>query len=155
MNCVDFESRLNDEFDSANTRQSADLAEHAAQCAACRATWEGFRLLSECVGAWRRETPDANLADAVVFALRQPGEPMPQASRIEARPATGATRVWGRRSRTLTAAAAVIIVGSLVFVFRPGAPFTQPGGQVPVASTPEVPQAAAATNEDRPGDARQ
>lgn len=154
MNCADFESRLNDEFDSANMRQAVDLAEHAAQCAACRATWDGFRLLSECVGAWRRETPDANLADAVVFALGQPGEPLPQVSPIEARPSTESTRKWGPLSRTLTAAAAVFILASLAFVFRPARPLTQPDSQVPVAVLPEVPQGVADANEDRPREAR-
>src|SRR5579872_3057122 len=71
MNCADFEARLHEQLDASRMHQTSDLAVHAAQCATCRATWEGFRLLSEGIDAWRQQTPDTDLEQAVVAALGQ------------------------------------------------------------------------------------
>lgn len=135
MNCADFESRVYDGFDASSLPQAADLAEHAAQCATCRATWEGMRLLSDCIGVWRQETPDVDLADPVIFALKHTAKLAPQISRVEARRPTISRQRLRRRSLVwaVAGAAALLIVLSLFLVPRPDAP-----GPKPVAQVPEV-----------------
>jgi|GEM_PF-4503104 hypothetical protein len=121
MNCADFQTRLDDDFNGSRTCQAPDLIEHAAHCATCRATLDGFRLLAEGIGAWRDETPDADLATAVVFALRQPLQPTPES-------VTAQRRLEGFHRRTrrspafvITGAAALLIVATLLIVLRPRA----------------------------------
>src|SRR5579864_4089167 len=109
MNCADFTSRLHDEFEGLNTLQAADLVEHVAQCATCCATWESYRLLSECIGAWRRETPDVDLAPAVVFALSQPAGRLPvQPELASPQPIRSRPLAWHTSRWMVPAAVAVL-----------------------------------------------
>lgn len=138
MNCAEFESRLNDEFDASSTIQAADLAEHAEHCAICRASGEGFRLLADGIGAWRQEVPDVDLTQAVVFALRQSACPMSQETRNDAPRATNFKYRLKQRWLALAVAtsAALLVVLSLLPVFRRGPQATMPVAQVPVAQVP-------------------
>jgi hypothetical protein len=133
MNCLDFESRLNDELDSSSAELSPELLEHRAQCAACCAAWERFRLLSDGISAWRQATPDVDLAPAVVFALRQSTETVPPAAGIAANPLADSLQCPKRRVPVwaVAAAAACLVVASLLAVVRPGALSTRPVAQVP------------------------
>src|SRR5579862_502080 len=129
MNCAEFESRLNDDFDVATTAsQAPELLEHTAQCASCRDVWERFRLLADGIGAWRQATPEVDLAPAVVFALKQSTAMAPPPAQIEAHSlAVSRQRPWRRaRAWAVAGAAACLIVASLLAVLRPTAPFTTP-----------------------------
>jgi hypothetical protein len=66
MNCSEFETQLDGQLTASHLGESRDLAEHAAHCAECRALWERYRLLAESIVAWRDQTPEADLAAAVV-----------------------------------------------------------------------------------------
>jgi hypothetical protein len=66
MNCSEFETQLDGQLTASHLGESRDLAEHAAHCADCRALWERYRLLAESIVAWRDQTPEADLAAAVV-----------------------------------------------------------------------------------------
>jgi hypothetical protein len=119
MNCAEFEACLNEQLDGSHLGQAADLAEHAAHCPTCRATREGYRLLRDGIAAWRREIPDVDLAEAVVFGLKH------SADRMQAKPVTAAhfptiSRQRRRRSLALaiSGAAALVIVTALIPVLR-------------------------------------
>ncbi len=78
MNCTEFEDRLHEHFDASRSRgarlgagASADLAEHAGQCEACRALYERFQFLADCLGVWREQIPEVDLTEAVIAAHRQ------------------------------------------------------------------------------------
>jgi len=134
MNCAEFESRLNDEFDVARAGHAPDLLEHKAQCAACREVWEQFRLLADGIGAWRLAIPDVDLATAVVFALNQTTAAAPYATKIEvARPAIARQRPSRHVSAAgvIAGAAACLIVASLLALLRSGALLTRPAAQDP------------------------
>ena len=151
MNCAEFDACVNEELDASRKQQATDLAEHAAQCASCRATWEGFRLLADCIGTWRRETPQTDLADAVVFALRQSADPTPPISNIESRRSTISKQ--RRRQRFLTMAitgvAALLIVVALIPVLRRDAPLNTPVARVPTVQGNSAISDADRSNEDR------
>src|SRR5580704_13444123 len=76
MICTEFEDRLHDQFEAAHVPRgarfgsgaSADLAEHAGECETCRALYERFQLLADCLGAWREQIPEVDLAQAVMAA---------------------------------------------------------------------------------------
>ena len=141
MNCADFASRLNDEFDGSDTPPTADLVDHAAQCASCRATWEGFRLLSDCIGAWRQETPEVDLAPAVVFALNQSAPRSPEQPEIAPRQSS-VSRPRSRytsRARAQAVAAALLIAALLFPVLRRSAILTPPVAQTTAFPGDSVP----------------
>src|SRR5438552_3102078 len=68
MNCADFEERLHEQFGDSCLSEAPDLLEHTLHCPACRATYERFRLLTDCIGPWRGQVPDIDLTDAVLSA---------------------------------------------------------------------------------------
>jgi hypothetical protein len=79
MNCIEFEDRLNEHFDGSQrprgrrlgTGASADLAEHAGECEICRALYERFQFLDDCLDIWREQIPDVDLTEAVIAAHRR------------------------------------------------------------------------------------
>lgn len=73
MNCTAFEDRLQHAFDEGHSLDAADLADHAANCPACRALWEEFRSLSDAVVLWRSQLPSVDLADEVCRTLQASG----------------------------------------------------------------------------------
>lgn len=72
MKCSEFENRLHAEFGppplKADENGATELAEHAANCAACRAISERFRLLTDGIGAWRAQVPEIDLVSSVIAA---------------------------------------------------------------------------------------
>jgi hypothetical protein len=90
MNCAEFEDRLNEHFDASQkprggrlgTGASVDLAEHVGECETCRALYERFQLLADCLCVWREQIPEVELTEAVIAAHRLPstaGGPVPVA----------------------------------------------------------------------------
>jgi hypothetical protein len=66
MNCTEFEICLNEQFAASRLAETPDLAEHAEQCALCRAVLERFRHLSDSLEPWRTRVPEVDLTQAVV-----------------------------------------------------------------------------------------
>jgi hypothetical protein len=66
MNCAEFEILLDGQLAASHLAEPGELAEHAAHCAACRALRDRYRLLAESIVLWRDQTPDVDLASAVV-----------------------------------------------------------------------------------------
>jgi len=73
MNCTVFEDRLQHALDDGRALDAADLADHAANCPACRALWEEFRTLSDAIVVWRAQLPTVDLADEVSRTLQASG----------------------------------------------------------------------------------
>ena len=173
MLCADFDDRLNDACDISAASVAPDLAEHAASCAACRANWEGHRLLSDCIVAWRQDVPEVDLTDAVIFALRQPVDITSHISSAAAKTDASGLQLSGstistisnrsadtsRRAKRRTWLLAAVSGGvalsigvALLPVLRPSAQFTTPVAVVPFGATDGAGARAGARDGAIPGE---
>lgn len=71
MNCAEFQVELQHRLDVGLTLDDERFREHCQMCFACGEAWEGARLLSDAIVAWRGQVPDVDLAEAVVAAYAQ------------------------------------------------------------------------------------
>src|SRR5947207_2270314 len=83
MNCTEFEERLQHALDEGRTLDAADLADHAAHCAACRTVWDEFRTLADAVVLWRAQVPQVDLADEVSRTLQASGTLVAPVTRLK------------------------------------------------------------------------
>lgn len=119
MNCTEFERRLHEQFGPSGLVETPDLAEHVEECITCRATWERFLLLSDCLGDWRSEPCDVDLAGRVLAvhrsqsAARQTAEGGRLARPVMGMPQPALQRPTRARSRWLAwgSLAALVIAG--------------------------------------------
>ncbi len=135
MNCAEFQTRLNDDFEGLTGGPAADLAFHASECSTCRETYEGFRLLADGIGDWRRATPDVDLVEAVICALQEPAPGLPQKTVSSPLPTAAGRSRANRRSVAfpVVGAAVLLTVVSLLVVLRPARTIHAPVAQVPQA----------------------
>jgi hypothetical protein len=73
MNCTEFENRVNEQLDRGAMVETPALAEHFAECAACRTWWESAQTLADAIAVWRDEAFDVDLGSAVVFRHNSAG----------------------------------------------------------------------------------
>lgn len=69
MNCDEFQSSLEEQFEPGASGDSDELRAHRSECEACRLIWDQLRLLDDAIVLWRDATPDCDLTAAVVASL--------------------------------------------------------------------------------------
>jgi hypothetical protein len=157
MNCAEFVARMNDQFAGSGLQGEADLADHRAHCQSCHARWEEFILLSDAIGAWRRETPDVDLVPAVVAALGHSDYVASAESRTDSRfPMAVPERRRRLPALAIVGGAAVLFVVAMLNVGRPVRQPPNPVAQTrfghhdPAAQNPSV-SSPIGNDEGRPG----
>jgi hypothetical protein len=117
MNCLEFEMRLHEQFTPGQLEEGAEVVEHARRCPACRETLEKFRILSECLPAWREQVPDVDLTDAVVSAHElHEKRPLTRSTGLVAMPAS--LRFGQSRYSQSTVSAGIVARSPLPVRFR-------------------------------------
>lgn len=160
MNCSEFERRFAESIESRAfvPDERAALAHHLEACPGeqCRQLWQHSELLAQAIGRWRKDVPQADLADRIVEELRdleaaeraRAAAPALQSryALVQVPPSRFTGVSTGPKSGTWVAlstlAAALVLVLSVLTLSNPATRhMASTGGPTPTSAVAEVPLA--------------